>query len=156
MLAQADGAVRVVPLPYAHRMAELDFAFISDLARVKAGSLDALSIGVDMITALSFPAAVQVVLVVKIALMEHDCGSTHRLEAIVQDTDGKRLTEVTLNVQAAWPGDPPPLDRVCVQALLPLLLPISGPGAHSIDLALDGNPLKTISLDVSQGEAPLG
>jgi hypothetical protein len=133
-------------------MAELDFAFLADFARSKFNSLDALGIGFDTIMAPALPASHQLFLALKIAFDQVDCETTHRIEAIVQDTDGRRLSEVLINLEAEWPDEDPLGDRVFAQAVLPLVLPLVSAGVHSLDIAIDGENVKTITFAVRVAE----
>jgi hypothetical protein len=134
-------------------MPELDFAFLADFARSKSKSLDALSIGIDTIIVNALPTSHQMYLAVRIAFARHDCDGTYQVEAIVQDTDGRRLTEFRIEGSATWPDVEPPGNRVTAQAVIPLLVPLEQPGPHSVDIALDGRPLKTITFVVVDREA---
>lgn len=136
-------------------MPELDYAFVADFARAKNGSLDALSIGIDTIAVPQLPASVQLVLALRLHFDRIDCQESHLIETIVQDPDGSRLAEVHVNAESAWPPIEPAGDRVNVEAVLPLLLPLSTVGPHSVELGIDGRPLKTINFMVGPAQAAL-
>ena len=136
-------------------MAELDYAFLADYARVKGNSLDALSIGIDTIDIPDVPFSIQMVLVLRVQFDRLDCGNVHRIETIVQDPDGQRPAEVHINAQATWPGEDPPNGYIHVQMLLPLLIGITTLGVHAVEVALDGRHLKTIFFTVKRGESAI-
>ena len=129
-------------------MTTLDFAFVADYAREKNGSLDALSIGIDEIRATHIPASVQVCVVLRLQFDRQDCDVVHRLEIIIQDPDGHRLTDLHVNAQAQWPIPDPPGDRVTFQVVLYAPLALEQTGPHSVEIAVDGQPLKTITVNV--------
>jgi len=135
-------------------MPELDFAFLADVARIKNGVLDVLGIGFDTIGVAAFPAAHQTFLVLRVAFRQDDCGVTHRIEAVVQGPDGERLAGVSINVEATWPDEDPPGDRVTMPAAIPLVVPLAAGGDHSVDIAIDGAHAKAIGFRVVEQPVP--
>lgn len=129
-------------------MSNLDLAFIADYARAKSGVIDALSLGYDTLHVPGLPASHQTFVTLRIFLDRLDCQSTHRVEIIVQSTDGDRIAEVLFNLEAQWPAAAPILGQVAVQAVIPLLIPLSSFGGHSVEIAMDGEHLKTIPFAV--------
>ena len=135
-------------------MPEIDYAFLADFARSKNGSLDALSIGIDVIAVPQVPTSVQMVLAMRLEFNRVHREADHVIEAIVQDPDGGRPVEIVVNAQAAWPEVDPLGDRVKVEILMPLLPSIATAGAHSVELSVDGQPRKAIMFTVVRSEAP--
>lgn len=129
-------------------MPDLDFAFLADYARAKSGAIDSLSLGFDTIHVRALPVSHQTFVGLRIHLDRSDCESIHRIEIIVQSTDGDRMCEVLFNVEARWPDPEPMLGLVGVQAVIPILMPLSTAGRHSVELAIDGEHLKSIPFAV--------
>ena len=129
-------------------MPELDFAFLADFARAKGNSIDALSIGVDLVMAEGLPSAVSLAIALRLHFARAECDVLHRLEAIAQGPDGQRRAELSLDIMPRWPTIDPPSDRVGVQAVIPLSLELFDAGRHSVDLALDGRAVKDIAFEV--------
>lgn len=129
-------------------MTTLDFAFVADYAREKNGSLDALSIGIDEIRAGHLPASAQVCVVLRLQFDRQDCESVHRLEIMIQDPDGQRLADLSVNAQAQWPTPDPPGDRMNFQVVLYAPLALEQTGPHSVEIVVDGQLLKTITVNV--------
>lgn len=129
-------------------MTTLDFAFIADYAREKNGSLDALSIGIDEIRANHVPVSAQVCVALRLLFDRQDCNVMHRLEIMIQDPDGQRLADLNVNAEPQWPTPDPPDHRVKFQVVLHAPLAIEQPGPHSVEIVVDGELLKTITVNV--------
>ena len=113
-------------------MPNLDSAFIADDARAKSGVIDALSLGYDTLHVPELPASHQSFVTLRNFLDRADCHATHRIEIIVQSTDAYRIAEVQFNLKALWPDPGPLFGQVAVQAVIPLLMPLSIFGGNAV------------------------
>ena len=128
-------------------MPELDFAILCQAARVAPDNLMyVLAGGWDT---LAGPEGVvqPVTVALRILFTQGECGRPHRVEAIVQDADGRRLAVVTAVVTPQLPQPGTSAGRT-FNAMTVLPIPVFFPhhGDYGVELLVNDTSLKSIPL----------
>lgn len=135
-------------------MASLDFAFVSESARLEPGNtLSALGIGFTHIQLSRFPIAVPVAVAGMAWLEEEDGGKADLVVTLVGAQDSYELSvEQTL---FAPEGEPYMEGRQAACFVAPLTLPLTTEGIYRVNLKLNGTLARSIQLEVMRPlEAP--
>jgi hypothetical protein len=133
-------------------MPELDFMVVADYVRQDGGVLQMVGAGFDAMYVPAVPTARQIGIGLRLLVDVAEAQQPHQVELIYQDADGRRLAEVTGTVGPASADQPmpPPGRSFGVPMAFNLLLPVPDYGDYSLDLAVDGEPVKSITLTVVQ------
>lgn len=140
-------------------MPELDFMVVADYVRAEGGILHMIAAGIDALFVPVVPMARPIGVGLRLLLDVAEAQHPHRVELIYQDADGQRLDVVAGSVGPVQPNQPlPPPGRPYGIALaLNLMLPVPKYGDYSLELLVDGEPKKSITLTaVQQGPAAPG
>lgn len=130
-------------------MPELDFMIISDYVRAESGVLHMIAGGFDTITTRTVPAARSVGIGLSLKLPQSEVAEHHTLRLVFHDTDGARIAEVgaDLPVNSKAPNVPPGR-KIGVVAALNMSLPLPTYGDYCLELLVDGDSKKEITIHV--------
>ena len=131
-------------------MPDLDFMVVADYVRTDAGVLHMVGAGFDTVTLPAIPGILQAGIGLRILLDVAEAHDPHRFTIIFQNADGARLAEISgvVGPVGADTPEPPPGRSYGVLLALNTRLPISDQGDYSLDLILDDESAKTITLTV--------
>lgn len=139
-------------------MPELDFMVVADYVRTDAGVLHIVGAGFDTAHLPAVPGILPAGIGLRILLDVAEARDPHPFTLIFQNADGARLAEVVgvVGPVAANAPQPPPGRPYSVVLALNTRLPVPDYGDYSLDLILDDQSAKTITLTVaaSQSAAP--
>ena len=137
-------------------MPELDFMVTADYVRAEGGMLHMIAAGVDAMLVPSVPAARPVGVGLRILFDVAEARQPHHVELIYQDADGQRLSQVTGTIGPLGPDQPlpPPGRPFGVPVAFNLMLPVPTLGDYSLDLFIDGELKKSITLTAMQLAIP--
>jgi hypothetical protein len=129
-------------------MPELDFMVTADYVRVEGGVLHMIAAGFDAMIVPAVPAARPVGIGLRLLLDVAEARQPHQIELIYQDADGQRLTEISGTVGPIEEGQPlpPPGRPYGIPLAFNLMLPVPAHGDYSLELVVDGEPKKSITL----------
>jgi uncharacterized protein (UPF0212 family) len=132
-------------------MLELDFMVIADYVRQDGGVLQMVGAGFDTIFVPAVPSARQVGIGLRLLIDVVEAQQPHHVELIYQDADGRRLTEVRGTVGPVSEDQPlpPPGRAFGIPIAFNLMLPMPAYGDYSLELAVDGEPMKSITLTIA-------
>lgn len=129
----------------------IDYVFLCDAATEQGGKMNALGIGIDRLSAATFPAThARLTFAAKLSFDHEDAGS-HHFRVRVVDADGREIgspIEGKLNVAFAEGR------RSTGANLLVDLLNIEfqAPGPHEISLNMDAAEIVALPLEVQRGK----
>jgi hypothetical protein len=137
-------------------MPELDYMVTADYVRAEGGMLHIIAAGVDTMLLPSVPAARQLGVGLRLLIDVAEAQQPHHVELIYQDADGHRLAQVagTIGPVATNEPLPPPGRPFGIAVAFNLMLPVPTLGDYSLELLVDGEPKKSITLTAVQLEAP--
>ena len=137
-------------------MPELDFMVTADYVRAEGGMLHMIAAGVDVMLVPSVPAARPVGVGLRILIDVAEARQSHHVELIYQDADGQRLSQVVGTIGPLGPDQPlpPPGRPFGVPVAFNLMLPVPALGDYSLDLFIDGELKKSITLTAMQLASP--
>jgi hypothetical protein len=129
-------------------MPELDFMVVADFVRQDGGVLQMTGAGFDTIFVPAIPTARQVGIGLRLLIDVAEAQQQHHVELIYQDADGRRLTEVRGTVGPVSEDQPlpPPGRPFGIPFAFNLMLPIPAYGDYSLELVVNGEPRKSITL----------
>ncbi len=129
-------------------MPELDFMVTADYVRAEGGMLHMIAAGVNTLLVPSLPAARPLGVGLRLLVDVAEARQPHRIELIFQDADGHRLTEVAGTIGPIGTDQPlpPPGRPYGVPVAFNLMLPVPVYGDYSLELIIDGQPMKSITL----------
>jgi hypothetical protein len=129
-------------------MPELDFMVTADYVRAEGGVLHMIAAGFDVMFVPSVPAVRQVGIGLRLLVDVAEAREQHQVTLIYQDADGHRLIELNASVRAAAQGEPlpPPGRPYGVPMPFNVMLPIPAYGDYSLELYVDGEQVKSITL----------
>lgn len=93
-------------------MPELDSALLCDHVRAEGGVAHVIAGGIDTVYARRVPARHNLGLLLRLRFTRAECGRQHRVEVILQDTDGRQLAKLQGVLTPQWKEDLPPGWRV--------------------------------------------
>ena len=139
-------------------MPELDFMVVADFVRQDAGVLQMVGAGFDTVFVPAVPTARQVGIGLRLLIDVAEAREPHQVELIYQDADGQRLAEVRGTVGPVSEGQPlpPPGRPFGIPLAFNLMLPIPDHGDYSLELAVDGESMKSITLTAAPPPATPG
>ncbi|WP_222262494.1 DUF6941 family protein [Modestobacter marinus] len=128
-------------------MASLDFAFLSESARVDLGNqLSALGIGFTHISPSELPMATPVTVAGLVWMTEEDEGSAELEVTILGAEDSY---EVSLEQRLFVPEGEPDLEgRQAAAFVAPITLPLTTPGIYRVNIHLNGTLTRSLSFEV--------
>ncbi len=137
-------------------MPELDFMVTADYVRAEGGMLHMIAAGVDTMLVPAVPTMRPVGVGLRILIDVAEAREQHHVELIYQDEDGHRLLQVSGALGPVDADQPlPPAGRPYgVSAAFNLSLPVPRLGDYSLELLIDGEPEKSITLTAVQLETP--
>jgi hypothetical protein len=137
-------------------MPELDFMVTADYVRAESGMLHIIAAGVDTMLVPGVPAARPVGVGLRILIDVAEAQLPHHVELIYQDADGHRLAQVsgTFGPVGADQPLPPPGRPFGVPLAFNFLLPVPSLGDYSLELFIDDEFKKSITLTAVQLEVP--
>lgn len=137
-------------------MPELDFMVTADYVRAEGGMLHMIAAGVDTMFVPGVPTVRPVGVGLRILIDVAEAQQQHHVELIYQDEDGRRLLQVSGALGPVDPDQPlPPAGRAYgVSAAFNLSLPVPRLGDYSLELLIDGESAKSITLTAVQLETP--
>lgn len=137
-------------------MPELDFMVTADYVRAEGGMLHMIAAGVDAMLVPGVPAVRPVGVGLRILVDVAEAQQQHHIELIYQDEDGQRLLQVSGGFGPVGADQPlPPAGRPYgVPVAFNLPLPVPRLGDYSLDLLIDGELKKSITLTAVQVEDP--
>jgi hypothetical protein len=137
-------------------MPELDFMVTADYVRAEGGMLHMIAAGVDTLLVPAVPAARPLGVGLRLLLDVAEARQQHHVQLIYQDADGHRLAEVSGTIGPAAPDQPlpPPGRPFGIPVAFNLMLPIPNYGDYSLELIVDGDSAKSITLTAVQLETP--
>jgi len=129
-------------------MPELDFMVAADYVRAEGGMLHMIAAGVDAMLVPAVPTARPVGVGLRILIDVAEARYPHHIELIYQDADGQRLTQVSGSIAPAAADQPLPLPGrpFGVSMAFNFLLPVPAIGDYSLELSIDGEFKKSITL----------
>lgn len=83
-------------------MPELDLALIADYVHAEGGVANVMRGCIDTVTAPEVPTGRNIGFLFRVKFSRSECGRPHRIEVLVQDEDGERLTHVQTVVTPEW------------------------------------------------------
>ena len=130
-------------------MPELDFIIISDYVRAENGVLHMIAGGFDTITTRTVPASRSVGIGLSLKLTQTEVAENHTLRLVFHDNYGTRITEVGAELPARPKApDVPPQHKVGIVAALNVSLPLPTYGYYCLELLVDGDRKKEITINV--------
>ena len=121
-------------------MPEIDYAFLCDHARVEGGLGYVIAAGVDTLYVPEVPSGANIALLMRVSFTRNECDRPHRIEVIIQDTDGARIGVINGTATPQWIPDLPPGWRVGTMTAFNMGLPLPHYGEYSIEILVnDGN-----------------
>ena len=128
-------------------VASLDFAFLSESARVDPGNqLSALGIGFTHVLPAALPAAISITVAGMVWMTKEDEGSAELVLNVVGPDDSYELSvEQTLFVPE---GEQYLRGRRVAAFVAPLTLPLTTEGIYRVNIGLDGTQVRSLSFDV--------
>lgn len=137
-------------------MPELDFMVTADYVRVESGVLHMIAAGFDTMFVGTVPAVRPVGIGLRLLLDVAEARESHEIQLIYQNVDGQRFTEISGTVgPVADDGPlPPPGRPFGVPMAFNLMLPVPAYGDYSLELIVDGEPKKSITLTVIDPRSP--
>jgi len=102
----------------------------------------------DTIYAPSMPWGQNIGLVARFTFTRNESGRPHRLEVIVQDTDGATTAKIEGTVGAEWMEDLPPGWPVGALVALNFGIPLPNYGLYSVEILLNDSSVKSLNLRV--------
>jgi len=137
-------------------MPELDFMVTADYVRAEGGMLHIIAAGVDTMLVPGVPAARPLGVGLRILIDVAEARQPHHVELIYQDADGQRLTQVSGTFGPVSPDQPlpPPGRPFGIPVAFNLMLPVPALGDYSLELFIDGEAKKSITLTAVQLEPP--
>jgi hypothetical protein len=132
-------------------MPELDFMVTADYVRAEGGVLHMIAAGFDTMFVPAVPAARPAGIGLRLMLDVAEARQPHEIHLIYQGADGQRLTEVSGTVGPIGEDQPlpPPGRPFGIAMAFNLLLPVPAYGDYSLELLVDGEPKKSISLTIA-------
>jgi hypothetical protein len=137
-------------------MPELDFMVVADYVRAEGGMLHMIAAGVDTMFVPSVPAVRPVGVGARILVDVAEAREEHHVELIYQDEDGNRLFQVSGTIGPISPDQPFPAPgrSYGVPIAFNIPLPVPRLGDYSLELLIDGEQGKSITLTVVQIQPP--
>jgi hypothetical protein len=137
-------------------MPELDFMVTADYVRAESGMLHMIAAGVDLMFIPSVPAARQLGVGLRLLVDVAEAREQHRIQLIYQDADGHRLADISGTLGPVDPNEPlpPPGRSFGVPVAFNLMLPIPTYGDYSLELLVDDQSMKSITLTAVQLPSP--
>lgn len=136
-------------------MPTLDFAFLCDYARQDPGTpIHALAIAIDTIGVPEVPTGRNLGVVARFLFTKNECGRPHRIEIFVQDTDGKRVAQITGTVEPQWSEDIPPGWPTGAALALNFGIPLPTFGFYSVEFLMNDSSVKSLNFRVVEVAAP--
>jgi hypothetical protein len=134
---------------------ELDTLLLADYAIVAEGKLFIQGGGVTEVRAPTFPwVHPQLALVIRFRLDDDEAWGEHTLNLrMVGPNSSFAIPPTDLSVPAAELPDVPDIDRFVQLALTVAPIPFPAPGIYQLELALDGEPLRVLALNVALVDA---
>ncbi|MBI3928260.1 MAG: hypothetical protein HY319_22135 [Armatimonadetes bacterium] len=123
-------------------------AMLCDFATVREGLLHILGGGINRLWREKFPAQMGVTLSILLEIHPTEANRQHSMNIVLQDEDGRRLAEVNAdfqvgrNVESNRRGEP----IVMPLAISLQQMTIPGPGAYSVEILLDGQHKRTLTV----------
>ncbi len=126
-------------------------AMLTDFATVREGLLHILGGGINRLWREKFPAKMGVTLAILLEIHPTEANRQHTMNIVLQDEDGRRLAEVNADFQV---GRNPESVRRGEQIVMPLAISlqqmtIPSPGAYSVEILLDGQHKRTLTVVAS-------
>lgn len=142
--------MQVATLPL---VASLDFAFLSESARVDLGNqLSALGIGFTHITPAVLPMATPVTVAGLVWMTEDDGGNAELVVTILGAEDSYEVSlEQTLFVPE---GEPNLEGRQAASFVAPITLPLTTEGIYRVNIDLNGTHVRSLAFEVTSPWAP--
>jgi Family of unknown function (DUF6941) len=150
---------RMTPVPWALRiplqgalpMPELDFMVTADYVRAESGVLHMIAAGFDTMIVPVVPTVRPVGIGLRLLLDVAEARQPHEIQLIYQDADGQRLTEISGTMGPIGEDQPlpPPGRPFGVPMAFNLMLPVPAHGDYSLELLVDGEPKKSITLTIA-------
>lgn len=135
----------------------LEGAFLCDTARDYGGRLSALGVFINLVRAPELPTVRELTLVIRVGWVTE--GSSFELEdypvdVTVRDPDGEPIQGATFRASAASQTNAHPELPAGANLVLPLVLELRRPGVHTVDISLEGHPMKSLPFKVIDPTAP--
>jgi hypothetical protein len=135
-------------------MPEVDFMILCDYVRVQDGLFHMIGGSIDRLYTPAVPSAHNVGIAIKIALTRAECDYEHRVDLIFQGQDGQRYPTVNGKFRVKYDESLPPGWPAYGAIPFNLALPLPAYGIYSLELLIDGQARKSISVQViPRGEA---
>jgi len=131
---------------------EVDFSFLADAAEATSGKIYVIGGAFDTIWAQTVPVAhPHLSFVMRLVLSPAELGQVHKVELVLVDEDGTRITSVGGNITVGRQANLPPGWR---QGFLTVLnfanLRFERFGDYSFELIINNSSMKSINLRVAQ------
>lgn len=127
-------------------MPDVDFMVVCEHVRQEGGVLHMLAAGLDQIGIPAVPSGCNLGVGLRLTLTRAECGREHEVELIFQNEDGLRLSMVSGRFSADYPDGLPPGWPAYAGLALNLGVPVPEYGVYSLELLVDGQSKKSISL----------
>jgi hypothetical protein len=129
-------------------MPELDFMVVADYVRQDGGVLQMVGAGFDALIVPAVPTVRPVGIGLRLLVDVAEARQAHQVELIYQDADGQRLTELSITLGPAPPSQPlpPPGRPFGAPIAFNVMLPVPNYGDYSLDLLVNGEIKKSITL----------
>lgn len=122
----------------------VDCALLSDATTVREGLLHILGGGITRVTPPSYPHVFVGALALRIMLHPTEAGSSHNLQIVLQDSDGKRLLELAADFQAEAAPDLAVNEEIALPLSLGFSAQLERPGGYSFEVLTDTNHQTTV------------
>jgi hypothetical protein len=136
-------------------MPEVDFMILCDYVRPEGGIMHILGGGIDKIDLGTFPAVHNIGIAIRLTMTRAECGRTHEIELVFQDTDGRRMVGFSGSFNAIYPDGVPPGWPAHGVIPINMGIPLPAAGMYSFELLIDGNAKKSLPLLVTHAAPPL-
>ncbi|MGH8909915.1 MAG: DUF6941 family protein, partial [Egibacteraceae bacterium] len=88
-------------------MAAVDYALLCDYVRVEGGVAHIIAAGIDTIYSPKVPTGHRFGLLAGFRFVRNECGRPHRVDLILQTTDGQHLANVHAGITPEWTTEIP-------------------------------------------------
>ena len=132
-------------------MPELDYALLAEHVRLESpGLAHVISGGMDAIEASEMPMRISIGLLLRVSFERAECGRPHRVEVIIQDLDGRRLSHLTTTGTPTWPDGAPVTWKSKQPFAFNFSVPLSNYGMYEFVILVNDSQVKTLPYLVVQ------
>jgi hypothetical protein len=129
-------------------MPRLDYALLCDHVRVDQGLAHVIAAGIDTVYAATVPADRNLGILIRLQFTRNECGRTHRVEGVFQDTDGQRLARLSGSLVPPWRDDLPLGWTTGAQIGLNVAVSLPRYGLYTFEILVNDSSVKSLDFRV--------